>query len=296
MSPSWRKKLSELGRGTGHAHAPLFAPLLYGVCAQIEARSPAEVTADPTRLGKCLSELKRASGTTALTVAAPTLMEAEALGAEVDRGQWPPRWVSPSQVSILGLSDFDDLWRRSDALAASIEVSRRTASVDSEVVLLPALTGPASLLRQLFGEVEYESAHWEFAGRALAALARQFCTAGVSGLLFCESERPDDEAGWQAALATISNIARFHRLPALLAAGDANASRYPDATVPCPPAGEACDRPHGASLSPEFSAWEEQLNGVGAARVLVTAAEVDAHADIEDLFDACEHGLDAQGA
>src|ERR1700752_4403036 len=89
--PPWRRRLSEIGRNTGKPHPPLFAPLLYGVAAQIEALPPADVTADPTRLGKCLVELRRALGTAPLVVAAPSAMEAEALGASVDRGTWPPK-------------------------------------------------------------------------------------------------------------------------------------------------------------------------------------------------------------
>lgn len=294
MNQTWRKKLSDLGRGVANSHAPLFAPLLYGISAQIEARTPAEVTADPTRLGKCLGELKRASGMSVLTVAAPSLMEAEALGAEVDRGQWPPRRVSGARTTIVSLTEFEDCWKRSEALSASLEVSRRVVSVDKDAVVLPAMTGPASLLGELFGDAEPDAGQWEFAGRALAALSRAFCTTGVSGLLFCESLPVTDEAAWAAALGTISNIARFHRVPALLAfTGDPGVT-WPDVTVPCPASGDAPDRPHGWSLSSEFSRWEAQLDEIQAARVLVTAREVDAGADIEDLFDACEIGVDRE--
>ena len=296
MNLTWRKKLSDLGRGVGKPHTPLFSPLMYGVSAQIEARSPAEVTADPTRLGKCLGELKRASGTTVLTVAAPTCMEAEALGAQVDRGQWPPRLVSGGEHALLELTEFDDRWKRSDALTASIEVTRRVLAVDNDSVVLPALTGPASLLRQLFGEDRPEAAHWAFAGRALAALARAYCTVGASGLLIIESIPPGEVDGWREALNTLSNIARFHRVPALLAFQGEPAAEWPDSVVPCPAIGQGHERPHGAVLSAAIDQWADQFEGLGPARVMVTAEEIDATVDIEDLLDACELGVEQQGA
>lgn len=293
----WRRRLSELGRGVGKPHAPLFAPLLYGISAQIEALSPAEVTADPTRLGKCLTELRRAVGTASFVVAAPTAMEAEALGANVDREVWPPKVIAPVSRAVIERVAFDEVWAQSEALAASLETCKRLSSTQqNEPVLLAALTGPASLLAEMLGNEAPDDAAWEFAGRALSALSRQFAQSGASALLLCERGLPADVQGWSAALSTIANIARFHRIPALLAFDGVMPSEWPSATIACPGTEQAAamDRPHGLSVSSEPESWRYLVGQTGEARIVVTAREVAADTDIEALADACAEALDMQ--
>jgi acetophenone carboxylase len=292
----WRRRLSELGRGVGKPHAPLFAPLLYGVASQIEALPPAEVTADPTRLGKCLTELRRATGTAPFVVAAPTAMEAEALGAAVDREAWPPQVLAGADEGVIELADFDDVWARSEALAASLETCKRlSATQQNEPVLLAALTGPATLLFELLGGGAPAAAAYEFAGRALSALSRRFAQSGASAILLCERVPPADVAAWSGALNTISNIARFHRIPALLAFDEGlSRSEWPPATVACPSIEREAaigDRPHGLVMSPDPATWADLPGATGTARAVFTARDVDAGTSIETLADACEAAL-----
>ncbi|MGH8517992.1 MAG: hypothetical protein ACREUE_11085 [Panacagrimonas sp.] len=294
----WRRRLSELGRGVGKPHVPLFAPLLYGVSAQIEALPPADITADPTRLGKCLTELRRATGIGPFVVAAPSAMEAEALGAAVDRDTWPPQVSGPASEGVIERGEFDDVWAQSEALAASLETCKRLAATQQhEPVLLAALTGPASLLFELLGSGVPDAAAYEFAGRVLSALSRQFAQSGASAILLCERVPPADVAAWSAALNTIANIARFHRIPALLAFDEGlSPSEWPPATVGCPWIGQetAGGKPHGATAAPELSTWAGIAGQVGDARVIVTAREVDADTSIESLTEACEVALEIE--
>lgn len=299
MSPPWRRRLSELGRGIGKPHAPLFAPLLYGVASQIEALPPAEVTADPTRLGKCLVELRRATGVAPYVVAAPTAMEAEALGAEVDREKWPPRLKATVGSDVIGRSEFDDAWPQSEALAASLETCKRLAATQKdEPVLLAALTGPASLLLELLGsDVSAGAAEYEFAGRALSALSRLFAQSGVSAILLCERVAPAETGAWVAALNTIGNIARFHRIPALLAFDEAAApTPFPAATVACPRIGQdaGTDKPHARVVPIDLATWAGLPGNTGDARAIFTAREVDPQTSIEALSEACEAALEIQ--
>lgn len=293
----WRRRLSELGRGVGKPHAPLFAPLLYSVAAQIEALPPAEVTADPTRLGKCLVELRRVTGTVPFVVAAPSAMEAEALGARVDRDTWPPRVTLPASEGVIEFTDFDVMWSQSEALSASLETCKRLSTTQqNEPVLLAALTGPASLLVELLGKAPADAAAYEFAGRALSALARQFAQSGISALLFCERQLPADVAAWSAALSTISNVARFHRIPALLVFDGIVPEEWPSATVACPGADQEAgiDKPHGLCASNNPSDWVELVGNTGHARVVLTARDIDADTDIEVLADCCAQALDME--
>ena len=293
----WRRRLSELGRGVGKPHAPLFAPLLYGVAAQIEALPPAEVTADPTRLGKCLGELRRALGVASFVVAAPTGMEAEALGASVDRGVWPPKVGASASMGVIETSDFDALWSQSEALAASIETTKRLSKTQQgEPVILAALTGPATLLMELLGSATQDAAAYEFAGRALSALSRQFAQSGASAILLCERQLPSDGEAWTAALNTISNIARFHRIPALLAFDGVSPGEWPGATIACPsPEQEsAMEKPHGLCVPADPSTWADLVGNTGAARAVFTAREVAADLSIESLTDAVEAALEME--
>lgn len=291
----WRRRLAELGRGAGKPHAPLFAPLLYGVASQIEALPATEVTVDPTRLGKCLVELGRVLGTTAIVTAAPSAMEAEALGASVDRGTWPPRVVGAAPADVLALGDFDERWSRSEALVAALETTRRLAVTQAgEPVLLVALTGPGRLLEELLERGrEPDADAYETAGRALAALTRQFAEAGAAGFVLCEREPPRYAESWSAALSTIANVARFHRLPAFLAFARSHPSSWPNTVVACPaPAGEAAvTRPHGMNAGVEIDLWPDLVGRTGSARIVVTAAEVAAETPIETLQGACEATL-----
>lgn len=297
-SSPWRRRLSELGRGGAKPHAPLFAPLLYGVAAQIEALPPAEVTADPTRLGKCLVELRRVLGTASFVVAAPTAMEAEALGAGVDREVWPPKITDVAPQDVIALTAFDDVWSRSEALAASLETTQRLSKTQTgEPVILAALTGPASLLAELMGEEASPGADaYEFAGRALSALSRQFAQAGASAILVCERRLPSDLDGWNAALSTISNIARFHRIPALLAFDGVVPAEWPGSTIACPaPELEtSIQKPHGLTASNDPTSWAGLVGNTGSARAVFTAREVAADMSIEALSDFCAEALNME--
>ncbi|MGQ0696758.1 MAG: hypothetical protein ACT4PZ_00815 [Panacagrimonas sp.] len=298
VTSAWRRRLSELGRGIGKPHAPLFAPLLYGVASQIEALPPAEVTADPTRLGKCLGELRRVLGTAPSVMAAPSCMEAEALGASVAREAWPPRITAPASPGVIELADFDELWSQSEALAASLEATKRLSkTLSGEPVFLAALTGPASLLAELLGEgAPLNPEAYEFVGRALSALSRQFAQSGASAILLCERHLPADVEAWSAALNTISNIARFHRIPAFLAFDGVTPSQWPASTIACPALENeaSIEKPHGLSISADPSNWADLVGNTGSARVVFTAREVAADISIEDLREACEAALEME--
>jgi acetophenone carboxylase len=277
----WRRRLSELARGIGKPHAPLFAPLLYGVASQIEALPPGEVVVDPTRLGKCLVELRRAVGVSSFVTAAPSAMEAEALGATVDRGSWPPRVVAQAPDSVVDLADFDAEWERSEALAASIETTKRLAATEpGEPPILVGLTGPGQLVSQLFTEPRPSS--WDLAGRALSALARRYAQAGASALVVCERSAPSDWNAFASALATVANVGRFHRIPTLVAFASDEPKSWPAGVVA---------REARLSIGAAIGTWRDVGEHVGAARVVVTAEEVPAATPIEALALACEELL-----
>ena len=128
----WRRRLQELARNVGKPHAPLFAPLLFGVAAQIEALAVSEMVCNPTRLRKNFSELRRMLGLPAVACAVPSLIELDALGGPVNADIWPPRLVAGVDFVLSG-SDLDPGALLSSArLAVSIEVVRQFAADSSE--------------------------------------------------------------------------------------------------------------------------------------------------------------------
>jgi acetophenone carboxylase len=137
---------------------------------------------------------------------------------------------------------------------------------------------------------------WEFAGRSLSALARQFAQRGVSALLLCERAPGADVDAWTGALHTIANIARFHRLPALLAFDGEAPAEWPAPTVPCVPSDQASatTRSHGLAVPADPAAWTDLADTKGLARVVVTATEVAPETSIEALTDACDAALELE--
>lgn len=276
---SWRRRMANLARRVGEAHPPLFAPLLRGIAAQIEAIDPREMIADPTRLTKGLGELKRALALDVLVTATPCGMEAEALGARVERTLSAVRVTAPASPDLADREDFTDAWAQSVALAAALETTRRLAStVGEETVIVAALTGPATLADELGG-----TAMIDVAARALTALTREFGQAGAGVVALVERAAPD--AGWGEVVMPIANVAKFLKMPTLLAFSGVEApGEWPPVVIPCPPAGLSVDGIHGLALDPAIATWA----GIapGAARAVITAGEVPADTPLAALVDA----------
>ncbi len=277
----WRKRMQDLSRNVGLPHAPLFVPLTLAAAAQIEAIPVAQMVCDATRLRKNITEMRRMLGLQAAVCAVPSAMEIEAVGAvlstEVD--VWPPRVVDAARVS---LGEIDPaVVRTSPRIAASLEAVRQLAAADTEEpVLIVALTGPATVLAQLRGagvETDGESGY-ECVGRLLATLARLYAEAGAHVLHWHESVLPqeDDVDFWKGALGTAGNIARFHRIPALLViSSDTEAPQWPAQAIACPTYAQhagTMPRAHGRTWSADLGNWPHRSGNVAASERYVTTA------------------------
>jgi acetophenone carboxylase len=259
--------MQDLSRSVGKPHAPLFAPLLFGVSAQIESIAPEAMARDATRLRKNVGELRRVLGLDAVYCVAPGEAEARAIGP-------------------VGAEVSTETVARDENIAASLEAVRQWQADASAPVIVAALHGPMILLKKLraAGCDASDEASLQHIGRGLAAIVRAFAEAGVHAVQL-HDEAPGSEVLvelWKGALGTAGNVARFHRVPPLLVVGGATINGWPAQAIPCPTREQhagALSRPHGRAWSAEPDQWSRLPGEAAAERIVTTVAEV--RGDIE---------------
>lgn len=268
-----KQAMLNLARRGGADCPPLFAPLARAIASQIEAISPLEMVADPTRLAKGIGELRRAAGIDVLVTASPCLMEAQALGAEIDCSQWPPRLVAGNSDAVGTHDDFEVCFDAGELLAAAIEATERLApQTPDDVAIVAALTGPATLLGQLFEGPTYSVAQQEYVAAAVAALVRRLGQAGADAIVFVETVSPFDE--WENLYGTVGNTAKFLKKPMIIA-GATGANTWPRLAV-------SPNLVSTLSIDPED--WGDAYD-VGPARFVTTAGEIPAEIPLATLLD-----------
>lgn len=268
----WRKRMQDLSRAIGRPHAPLFAPVLFGVAARIEAIEPDAMACDATKLRKNVGELRRMLGTDAVFCSAP---------GEAEFGALPAVGDEIDAVRLAG----------EPRIAASLEAVRQWQADASEPVIVAALHGPMTLvaaLRRAGADAEDE-ALFEHAGRGLAILARLYCEAGVHVVQWHETVSPVQAEldFWRGALGTAGNVARFHRVAPLLVMAVPSAPGWPAQAVASPTplqhAG-AMPRPHGRSWPADPSQWPMLPGETASERIVTTTAEVPVDIDVAALL------------
>lgn len=267
----WRKRMQDLSRSAGKSHAPLFAPVLFGVSAQIESITPDTMASDPTRLRKNVGELRRMLGLNAVHCIAPGEAEAQAIGPVGST-------VDPESVV------------RQANIAASLEAVRQWQADNSAPVIVAAMHGPATLLQMLraAGCDASDEEAVQHIGRGLAAITRVFAEAGVHVVQFHDAAPSSSDAVefWRGALGTAGNVARFHRVPALLVITGVMA-QWPAQAIPCPThtqQPEALARHHGRAWSAEPGQWQRLPGETAAERIVTTEAEVRSDIDLGALL------------
>lgn len=268
----WRKRMQDLSRAVGRPHAPLFAPMLFGVAARIESIEPEAMAHDATRLRKNVGELRRMLGTDTLFCCVPSAAEVQ---------------IARSATEDAATIDCSSQPR----IAAALDAVRQWQADASEPVIAAALSGPATVVRTLRdgGSEVSDEVLYEQAGRALSALARAFCEAGVHLLQWCETTVPDEAQSdyWKGALGTAGNVARFHRVAPVLVVDAPQSPAWPLQAVPCPTHEQhagALTRLHGRAWIAASAAWPALPGEVASERVVLTVGEVPAATDIAALL------------
>ena len=269
----WRKRMQDLARAVGRPHAPLFAPMLFGIAAQIEAIDPQAMAHDATRLRKNVGELRRMIGGDTVFCSVPS-------DAEVELARRTGEDMAPALVAT------------QPRLAVALEAIRQWQADSSEPVIVAALRGPASLVQALRVGDGAEGAEglFERAGRTLAGVARVFCEAGVHVLQWCETGPPvhAEFDWWKDALGTAGNVARFHRVAPVLSVQAPAVATWPPQAVACPSSEQhagAMVRPHGRTWHADPAHWPMLPGESGSERIVLTSGEVAAETDISHLLD-----------
>jgi hypothetical protein len=281
----WRRRLTDLGRGAAKPHPPLFAPMLFTAAADIDAINPSEFARDPTKIVKGAAELTRMLGLKVAFTGVPCGMLAEAFGASLDQVTWPPKLVAAPSDDVADLADFENIWPRSPLLSASLESTKRLAGVANGPIVFVALEGPARLCSDLFPNEGLSERTADFAGRALAALLREFAQAGVAALVLVEGEGLGSEL-WNGAARTIGNVARFHRLPLFaFTVSSAAGSEITPPLIPCfaPGMRPPGPRPYAIVLPKEADNWINADISTLDAKLLTTNGDVLSPGGIETI-------------
>lgn len=282
--------MQELARNVGKPHPPMFAPLLLGVAAQIEALAVPEMVRNPTRLRKNVSELRRMLELPAVFCAVPSLIELEALGVPVNSEVWPPQQQAGATFDLSAARLEPEALLASARFAAAVDVVRQFGADSSEPVIAVALSGPATLVAQLRSANAGgdDETIYEFVGRLLAVLVRLYAEAGANLIQLHESQTPGDaEEHWKGALGTAGNVARFHRIPPLLVyAEDIVEQSWPMQAVPSivSPAEKPPARAHAHAWAGDPLRWGTLPGGQKNERVVTSATEVPADFALAELM------------
>ncbi|WP_397473947.1 hypothetical protein [Pusillimonas sp.] len=266
--------MQDFSRGMGKPHEPLFAPLLFGVAAQIESISPDEMALDGTRIRKNVGELRGALGGNTVFSCAPSV--------ETFAGLSP--FGGDDHGSFLSQPRFE----------ASLDAVRQWQADSSEPVIVAAFFGPHRHLLSVSEQqgAPNDTASWyEHIGANLAALVRHFAEAGVHVLQWYDT-MPDTEADiqeWKGALGTMGNIARFHRVAPLLILDNPSVPAWPAQAIACPDSAQmpaASPRPCGQAWPVDPEQWGRLSEAHASSRLITTKAEVAADTSIDSLLSA----------
>ena len=277
----WRKHMKDLARNPAKLHPPVFAPLLMACAAQIDAATVTEMVNDGTQIRKNLSGLGRMLCLNAIACSVPSGLEAEALGATLDYSQWPPTIISAPDPA--GINDISSQ-THSRRLEASLDATRQLVSgAPDGPLLLAALTGPATLMEQMrAGNPDMpEDALYELVGQALAFIARSYAEAGINVVQVHETANTAiNNPHWKGALRTIANIARFHRVPFIVALADNSQALTAAPLLAATPAPEADT--YGQLFDADPAQWPS--NWSPETRWISTAGDAPANFDLARLM------------
>jgi hypothetical protein len=184
----------------------LFAPLIWRLALRIEQATWSEVATAPAEAVLVLRSAQRLFKQDIHCASFDTWMEAEAAGLAIardDLGRPASRPPVPAELAAV-----EDVLKAAP-IASAVEVVRRLAQDDGQVVPLATLTGSATLLARL------GASRGDYVRQIMLGLARAYCEAGAAALLLLEEE-PDRDGAEVSRLSALFNLAEYYATPVFI--------------------------------------------------------------------------------
>jgi acetophenone carboxylase len=287
--PATPRARARLLARSGRAQPGIFAPLVLAQAAEIEALPVAEFLGHPTRLAKGLTALHQALRTDAVVTTAADGLLAEAAGAELDWGTYPPVVAAPAGPGPEAAAAITH-----PRVEAAVEATARlAATLPGDPVLVAALTGPATLAAELGGDPG-DDAFMDATGRIALEVLKRFLEAGVNLVVLVEAAAPPAAAVevWRSVVTPLVNVTRFHQAAPVMileSPSPAGMEAVPASIGLCAPDGTAVGGPtqrvKGVALPREPKEWTAPASG---APLVVTAGAVPGNCSFAEVLEACE--------
>jgi Uroporphyrinogen decarboxylase (URO-D) len=291
---------------------PLFLPIIFSHGARIENLPLHSFLTNPTKISNALRQIRGRVRADGVTCYFDSLLEAEALGATVERagdeGPRTLRWPQPTPAGEFpqGLRSPGDA-AKSGRVGVAVEVIKRLKAImRDDCLLMAGVSGPYTLAALLLQcstggsprAQDFPAPALDLATETMTAIARAFLEAGATAIILHEEELPilsgDAASDWASRLGTAINIVRFYQaLPMLLlpnaGAVAANRDAISQQTWECVvcPALEApqLDAPGHLGIALPLALLESGAfqNQPASPVVVTTAGDVPATADMERL-------------
>ena len=204
---NWLRSVVAGKRPAGRAILPLLerlAPRVAGVSYRV-------MTSDATAWAGALTQAARLVDTDALALGWEQTLLAEACGAALEWEADAPRLSGPA-------ASFNAQAAAAGRMPAYLEAARRLCQTRGEGACLLAVTGPATLARQVFG-LEATKDLLEQLKPVLVAVVEELCKSRPDFIVFMESD-PDSAAPLTPELrrsyGTLKNIAAYYGVASAL--------------------------------------------------------------------------------
>jgi hypothetical protein len=292
------------------AARPLFLPIIFSHGARIEGMPLDAFLTNPTKISNALRQIRGRVRADGVTCYFDALLEAEALGATVERagdqGGRTLRWPRPSRAGELppGLRSPEEA-AKGGRVGVAVEVIKRLKAIlRDDCLLMAGVSGPYTLAAQFLGAdgsrpaLDFSSPALDLAADTMTAIARALLEAGATAIIIHEETLPvlsgQAASDWASRLGTTINIVRFYQaLPVLLlpdagavAANGEQISRQTWECVVCPALqASMLDAPGRWGTALPFALLESEVlkSQLRNPLVVTTAGDVPATADMERL-------------